>query len=510
MSNQLADFFNSIHSKEPEIKVFSKKKLSSSTEEKLLGYQIEPTIRMVDIATNKKIVINGSDTGTGKTYMVAAACKELERRPLIICPKSVMYTWVSVCEYMDIEAFDIVNFETIKNGKTYKMGTDDKGNPKYTFRNRKDAEYLETEVDENGKRTYIWLLPKDVIVVVDEAHRSKNVSSENGRFLKSLRRVMERGRPVVLISATLCEKIKDMKLIMYLLGKIDDTPEYNKYMDALDEKYPELKVRKRDYKREPKKYQNAKEDADAKKIHMEIKDFSCRVKIKDLGDRFPSNQWYAQLFIAEETDKIVEAYDELAEHMRQLKENNDTSVLGKIVKLKQEIELRKIPIFVEEAKQLLEEGNSVIIFVNYLETLRTIADELNIVCRVYGGNEEYGKQTLEEREEAIRLFQSNERRIIICQIKSGSVGISLHDLHGDYPRRTLINLPDTASDIIQAMGRAPRAGAKSAVIQKIVLVANVPFEEKAKRNIDRRMKNVSTINDNDIDLYKYRVVKKRN
>ena len=47
-------------------------------------------------------------------------------------------------------------------------------------------------------------------------------------------------------------------------------------------------------------------------IYGEIKDFTSRIKIKDLGDKFPANQICVQQFVAEETNKISEAYDEIA------------------------------------------------------------------------------------------------------------------------------------------------------------------------------------------------------
>lgn len=509
MSKQLAEFFNNIYTTDKDINVFSKKNLSSEVEFKLFPYQVSSVLKMIEILINNqhKIVIKSSDTGTGKSYMVAAVCKELERKPIIICPKSIMYTWVSVCNYIDVVPLDIVNYETIKHAKSYKTMKID-GEIKYPFKNRKESTYLRIEEGE-----FVWTLPKNAIIIIDEAHKCKNSASENGRFLKSLKSVMNAGIPVILLSATLCEKIKDMKLIFYLLGIIEDTREFNGYLKDMNTKYPDLRVRKKDFINErglnKKEYEIAKENAEAMRVYREIKDHSSRIRIKDLGDNFPSNQWCAQLFVADETDDIVDMYDQLTEHMKALKEKNNNCVLGEIVKLKQEIELRKVPIFIEQANEFLDQGKSVIIFVNFLETMQVISDELNIICKIYGGNKKYGVQDIEARNECIRSFQNNEEKIIICQMRAGNVGISLHDLSGDHPRAVLLNYPDTASDLIQALGRAPRAGAKSPVIQRIVLVANVPYEEKIKKNIDRRMINISTINDNDLEFYKYKVMKKK-
>jgi hypothetical protein len=57
------------------------------------------------------------------------------------------------------------------------------------------------------------------------------------------------------------------------------------------------------------------------------------------------------------------------------------------------------------------------------------------------------------------------------------LGISLHDIHGDHQRVSLINFPDTASSLIQALGRTHRSGAKTPALQRIIFVANVDYEK---------------------------------
>ena len=106
---------------------------------------------------------------------------------------------------------------------------------------------------------------------------------------------------------------------------------------------------------------------------------------------------------------------------------------------------------------------------------------MDIQCQIYGD------QTMEERQDAINRFQRNEERIIICQIRAGGVGISLHDLYGGHPRVSLMNFPDSGSDLIQALGRIPRSGSKSASLQRIIFVANVDYEKNIMQNINRKL-----------------------
>ena len=498
----IANFLNQLSSEQPKSipHVYSKKILSNDIIHKLLEYQRPHVLNIINILLNKHVALDASDTGIGKTYMTIAICKELDRRPIIISPKTIMGNWMNVCQYFEIEPYDIINYETAIHGKTYRS---------YNFVSRKKSPYLrvikpDPNVDNpNPMFMYEWKdIPKDAIVIFDEGHRCKNSSTSNGKLLISAKQLIYKKIPLMILSATICDKYLDMKIPFYLFGIIPSPKNFSSYLRTTRSIYPEYAVYRTDYKTK-EEYLTAVSNCNSMIINKEIKKFVGRIRIKDLGDRFPSNQWCAQQFIAEESDKISEAYAEIAILMEELKKNPGANHLARIQKLKQEIELRKVPIFIEQAQLFLEEGKSVIIFVNYLDTLNILIESLGIKCIVSGG------QTLNERNEAIDLFQTNKERIIICQMRAGSVGISLHDIHGGHPRAVLINYPDSAADLLQALGRAPRSGAKTPVLQRIIFVANVPYEKRIMQNINRKLSNLSAINDGDLDGYKYKVRRRK-
>lgn len=472
-------------------KVFSRTTLSNRLKGKLLSYQEPHVCRLVDILVRKHVALDNSDTGIGKTYAGGGVALEMKRYPMVICTKTTIPSWKNVLNYLGVRYYDIVNYETARQGKTYK-------NKKCTT--RKKSPFIDLD---DGQ--YTWTLPTDAILIIDEVHKCKSTSTEIGKLLMSTKQLIDQKIPVLMLSATICEKIPDMKIPFYLFGIIDQPSNYNHYMKLTTKnKYPQYKLSKQallELKNNPVKYEEEMKNRSALIIHEEIKAYTARTRIKDLGDKFPSNQWCAQQFMAEEADEIARAYEEIAVLKRKLEENPGGNHLARIQKLKQEIELRKIPIFEEQANEYLENGKSVIIFVNYLDTLHILSERLDIRCKIHGS------QTSDERQEAIDLFQSNQERIIICQIRAGGVGISLHDLHGDHPRVTLINYPDQASDLIQALGRAHRSGGKSPVLQRIIFVANVDYERKIMRSINRKLTNISAINDGDLTCHKYKVKK---
>jgi superfamily II DNA or RNA helicase len=477
-----------------EHKIYSKKILSNETISKLLEYQVAHVSKLMQILVTHRIALDASDTGTGKTYAAAAICKELERRPIIICPKTLIPNWQTVLKIFGIEAYDIVNFETIKNGKTYKN---------LHANTRKDSPFVELiNPDPNDRHKYMhkWSVPSDTIVIIDEAHKCKSSNTVNGRLLMSTRTLIEKKIPVLLLSGTISENAEDIRIPFFLMNKIDTIRDHKAFIRAMQQKdeYRQFKPVRNQYQLKSQ-YERALVASVSMMINSEIKEHCARIRIKDLGDMFPSNQWFAQQFYVKESTEIAEAYARMAELLQELKDNPGKGNLGAIVKLRQEIELRKVPIFVEQAQLYMEESKSVIIFVNFLDTMREISSQLAIRCQIYG------EQTLAERQEAIDLFQSNREKIIICQIQAGGVGISLHDLSGEHPRVSLINYPTTASHLIQALGRAARSGAKSPVLQRIIFAANVDYEKRIMLNINKKLTNVGAINDGDLDVYKYKV-----
>lgn len=493
MSDQIGSLYALLDDIKKPPEIYSKIALTNLIKKKLMGYQEHHVAKLISILVKHHVALDASDTGIGKTYVAAAVCKELGKIPIIICPKTLIFNWKSVLAYFDVKAYDIVNYETIKNGKTY-------CNEKCKTRRRSPyINILESDPENPSKFRFEWNLPDNAIVIFDEAHRCKDPATDNGKLLISTKQLLEQNIPVFLLSATICEKFTDMKIPFYLFNLIENLRNYKRQIILLQSKYPHYRVKRAAFKSQ-EDYIIAKDNSYAMMIYEEIKDYTSRIKIKDLGDKFPKNQWCANAYITDDADEISKAYEEIAELMQELKDNPGSNHLAKIQKLKQEIEFKKIPIFIKEAEAFLEEGKSVIIFVNYLNTLEFLSNELSISCKIHGS------QTMEERQEAIDAFQSNKERIIICQIRAGGVGISLHDLHGGHPRATLINYPDSASDLLQALGRAPRSGAKTPVLQRIIFAANVEYEKKIMQNINKKLANISAINDGDLDGYKYHVV----
>src|SRR5579871_5747814 len=87
--------------------------------DKLLTFQVAHTLQLSECLAKENCVVDASDTGTGKTYCAVALCKLLNKRPFIICPKSVINTWTEVCDVFGVQPFGVANYEYLKGGKYY-------------------------------------------------------------------------------------------------------------------------------------------------------------------------------------------------------------------------------------------------------------------------------------------------------------------------------------------------------------------------------------------------------
>ena len=225
---------------------------------------------------------------------------------------------------------------------------------------------------------------------------------------------------------------------------------------------------------------------------------ATRVRIDSLGKLFPDTQINAVPYSMGKTreSEIERNYEEIAKELDDLskKSNKDRmNALVRVLRAHQRIELLKVPTFVELTNDFIHNGYSVVIFVNFTQTLKLISQMLYTKCLIYG------EQTAQEREININDFQENKEKIIICNIKAGGVGLSLHDVLGGHPRASLISPAWSAIDLTQALGRIHRAGGKSKSLQRIIFTANT-VEERIAEKLKIKLNDLNSINNGDLDL----------
>lgn len=459
--------------------------LDEKYKKKLYSYQIQNVLNLIRVINNNNAVLDASDTGTGKTYTAIATCAQLNLKPLVICPKAVMSVWRKVCKIFGITPFFIVNYETIKNGKYYNEKRERKKCPYIKYNKQKNSDGENNDKKNNKVNPYTWKLnEKDkIIFIFDEVHKCTNMNTYNGQLLLSTKIT---GKPIMLLSATIADKPEKIKMFSYILNFIDrklaesQKLDFDTYMNIIEKWI-------------------GRGSAPMIRIHnMLYPDRGTRMRIDVLGDLFPETQISAVPYSMGSTkeNEIQREYQKIADLLDELKEkkNKDKgNMLVAVLRARQRIELLKIPTLVELTQEFREEGKSIVIFVNFTQTLKTLSEMLRTKCLIYG------EQTDDTRQINIHNFQENTEKIIICNIKSGSTGISLHDLTGRHPRISLISPCWSSTDLVQSLGRIHRAGGKTKTLQRIIYAANT-IEEQIADRLQIKLKDLNSVNNGDLDL----------
>jgi superfamily II DNA or RNA helicase len=431
--------------------------------EKLFPYQVDSVRRGVATMSKYGRVLLGHGTGMGKTAIALAIARERGRRVAVICPKSITTDWHRLAKYLGVDVYEAVGWEWVKTGKS-KIGN-------WT---------------DKDKKRFLYTIPEDCDLVIDEAHKAKAPGATQNSLL--LRDAVDQRLPCIALSATIASDPTQLWAMGMFLGLHSGGSDYYRFL-----------ARNGCYKTQwGMQFRGGK--GVLKKLHSQIfPERGNRLRPIDAGDAFPETLIQARAFDMDSAKDIANEYDELSARIEELRmsENFMADKLAAITKARQRIELLKAPSIASVAKDLIEEGNSVFIAVNFTETREFLMKELKTKCAIYGGQKDM------DRRGAIDSFQRDDSRVLIGIIQACREGISLHDTKGEYPRVALISPTYSALDLIQVLGRVHRAGGKSKSIQYIAYCSGVAVEETICKKLNQKMANLSSIMDGDLDTAVY-------
>jgi hypothetical protein len=381
--------------------------------------------------------------------------------PLVICPKAVIPSWYRAAQHLGIE-IEAINYEKVRNGNT--------------LHGRWASEKINGRVIER----FVWGGEVEMLIF-DEVHRCKSTNSQNASLLiaAGLQDI-----PTIAASATAATNPMEMRALGFLLG-LHGLRDFYTWAEAHG-----------CYKNQWDGWEFGGLDDDIQTIHRSIFPHKgVRVRINDLGDAFPRTQIATELIPVQSPDKIDKAYSEVTKAIAAVREkaagdSDGAEHLTAQLRARQVSELQKIPAVIELAKDALAERRSVFIAVNFNDSIDTLKESFgNEIVAIIRGD-----QSDEDRERNIAAFQADKARVIIANTKAGGVGVSLHDLHGRFPRTALICPGWSAVDLKQALGRVWRSGGKTASIQRILFAAGT-VEEQVAAKLDIKLRNLSLLND---------------
>lgn len=438
----------------------------------LRPWQVDAVGKLVTAINKHGCAIDGSDVGVGKTYTACGVAREMDLKILVVCPLAVMASWKKVIEkhfkFPKRQIIGIVNYEQIRIGK--------KESPFASF----------VENKKTHRKKFVWKIPKDTLIVWDESQKLKNWKTKNA---KTCMEALKQNYKMLFCSATNATNPLELRTVGTCLKLFKSANNYYQWC------YEHGVFKGRfglEFTTDIKMRQKV-----LKKLNQDI--FVNRgVRLtRDTIPNFPESEVIAQCYNMDDEDvkKINELHSEMQKELKNLAKLTKTdkaSELTAILRARQQIELVKVPLFIDMIEEGLENGMAIVVFVNFTETLQAIAKRLNITC-IFDG-----KTSDVERQKNVENFQAGKERVILVNIASGGAGLSLHDIHGLNPRLALISPSYSAVLMRQATGRVWRDSAKSKSIQKILFVANT-VEEQVCENVKEKLKNLDLLNDGDLE-----------
>lgn len=423
-----------------------------------LDWQIPGIEANIAVLRKHKAALEASGTGYGKTYVACFVAQKFGLPIAVVCPKAVIPAWIQAARDVGVEAVFVTNWEAVKSSK-FRWGH-------WKRRNQ----------------IWEWDLPHKTLLVFDEVHKAKTRTSQNAKLLAA---TVRWPGPVLMMSATAAENPGHLWAIGGVLG-------LHKFSDFWSWAYDY------GYRRGTFGFEFVGSSQDLFNMHAKIfPEHGHRIRVQDIPG-FPRNKIETLPIDVSNVAKfalLMEKLEELEE--RKANDSLEGGELTELLRARQEAELMKAPAIVDLAIELVDQGHSVPIFVNFRDTLDLIWDGLFRAkvrtARIHGG------QDPEDREDHRQIFQADKARAIVCMIQAGGVGIDLHDITGRHPRVSLISPGFNAVELKQALGRSCRAGGKTPTVQRIVFAADT-IEERVRRKVGKKLANIDSINDGDLSL----------
>jgi hypothetical protein len=402
--------------------------------------------------------LDSSHTGVGKTVIASHLARDHGLPVAVICPKIVVPQWERELAEAGVVPVFVTNYEKIKRGNKF--------------------------IAKVGKKMFRWQLPEKTLIIWDEVHKCAGAFSQNAQMLIAAK---QGGHSNLMLSATACQDPTEMRAIGYVLGchslnKAEGSlPSWFSWMKGFGCRQDQWRnwVRGPAWMLEP--------------LNQKLYSTNCvKLTPKDLPGEFADNHIITEP-LAFTALKDIEAFyrnngvtPEIVEQMINGDVKPSPYVLVEILRARQLAEAAKVPDIVSMTMDAVCEGMSVVVFVNFKDTLKALEAALPGCGVIHGG------QSADEREAAITHFQADRTHVMVANGAAGGVGVSLHDVRGERPRLSLISPSFNLKEYIQTLGRIHRAGAKSPACQRI-LVASKTIEEKVLQVLEGKRKSLDTL-----------------
>ncbi len=418
-------------------------------------HQLRNAERLVHVLREHRHAADFSEPGTGKTLTALLVAKEIDRPTLVVGPRISKTAWQRCGEAAGVP-HAYLGWEKLRAGNTGAGSWSGKG------------------------RSRRWEWNPDVgLVIFDEAHRAGGDRTQNAIIVASTKRDRI---PSLLLTATPATNPLRMRALGYLLGLHNwaDHWEWCRRRGCFQMPFGGLQFTQNE--------KRAKQVLDLLAEQM-----SPRCVKTALREVRPDHSMILRPVLMD-LDNQAEA-ERLAENTRclylQLRERQaSSSGAAEWQKNRQAMELLKVPSIAERISDKLEAGNTVLVFVQFLQTLealRTIYPQSGTIR---------GDVPEQERQRIMDAVQSDQLRLCFLQVRAGGESVSLNDKTGRHPRVIMMPPVSDAQTAKQVFGRGDRVDNKTPVLVEVLLAAGTS-EERIERQLTRNLNNLEALTDVD-------------
>ena len=174
----------------------------------LRTWQVDAAGKLCASLKHWNAAIDGSDTGTGKTYTACAVAREMDLNLCIVCPKAVIKAWQKVVKKhfgMGDKLVGVINYEKL-------------------IRGRKDSPIASFVLHRHKKRPdFEWKIPKKTLIVWDESQKLKNWKTKNSKRCVD---AIKAGYPMLFCSATNATNPLEMRAVGLALQLYNNSKSY--------------------------------------------------------------------------------------------------------------------------------------------------------------------------------------------------------------------------------------------------------------------------------------------
>lgn len=441
----------------------------------LRPYQVDPADRLEEML-RRGPAGDLSDCGTGKTFVACEMIRRLDEPTLVVCPKISITAWKRVGEQIGAE-FDVLNYDMLRTGRTQYARWEVVGHRAI----RKGKEIVRKPI-----RRFVWA-NEVKRVFFDEAHRASAMDSLNADMLETA--VSQHKNPCV-ITGSVAESPLQLKAIGYAFGLHQNANFWH-----WAQKHGCFKPPFGGLKFTTSLERSAEIMAG---LHGQIfPEKAIRIRVTDMGDYYKGYQLECPLVDVPHPEEVDQLNAEVARALEDLEKRiedrgeAEEHPMTKLLRARQRLDLLKIPAKIDLAKDLLDQGFTVLLFENFSESIAQLRKAFPQAGVIVGDTPQ------EERQRVIDAVQSDRMRILLLNQQAGGESISVHNITGKHRRASIIAHQHSAKTLRQTIYRTARSGATESALVLMPLVAN-SVEEGIKKSVEKKAFCLDSINDGDL------------